>query len=216
MPRSILALAFFAAALSAQDSRPTAPKAAPAVAKPAFANPSCPIMGRETSAALYVDTDYGRIYTCCLPCNKKIRAAPETAYKAAYPKTEKAANAVCPVSGEKIGADPATIVLQGREISLSSKDHVKAARENAQITLAKATDPALKDVGNTIDPTNGKPVVANAFVIVGEHLIRLSSSAAAEEVRKNPAAALAKAKASAAEKPASKPAAPKPVDRRDG
>ena len=55
----------------------------------------------------------------------------------------------------------------------------------------------MKDVKNTKDPTNDKPVADNAFVVVGSSLIRLSGPESVEAVKKDPAKALEKAQKSA-------------------
>ena len=56
----------------AQESRP----ANLVVSVPTFQNVNCPIMGKPSSTSLFVDTPMGRIYTCCPPCNAKIRRDP--------------------------------------------------------------------------------------------------------------------------------------------
>jgi hypothetical protein len=184
---------------AAQDSRPSfpAPTDLP-VAVPIYANPTCPIMGKPTSGRIYVDTTFGRIYTCCAPCNKKIREQPEVAHKAAYPKIEKAGNTKCPVSGEDVPKDAPTVILQGREIALARAEHAEAARADAQRTLALALDPKLVDVKNPTDPTNGKPVVPNAVVVIDGKLVRLSSPSSVDDVKKDPSVALKRAEESAA------------------
>lgn len=68
----------------------------------------------------------------------------------------------------------------------------------AQVVLAKALDPAVRDVGNVSCPITGKPVAANAYCLVGKDLVRLSGAECVDEVRKDPARALAKAREDAA------------------
>ncbi|MCK6461426.1 MAG: hypothetical protein L6Q95_16215 [Planctomycetes bacterium] len=172
---------------------------APAVTVPTFANANCPIMGKKASLKLFVDTPKGRIYMCCVKCAKEIRKDPDRAHAAAYPKIEKATNTVCPVTGEKIPEkDVPTVVLQGYEIPLCCKDCEEDARKNSQITLVKATNPKAKDIGNQACPVTGKPVAPNAFVLIGDDIVRLSSPECVEAVKKDPAAALKKAKELAA------------------
>lgn len=193
---------------------PAAPPAAPAadltVAVPTFANATCPIMGKPSSLALFTDTEFGRIYVCCPPCNRKIAADPERAYKVAYPTTKPAGNAVCPITGKAVGETSATVVLQGIEIRVCSAECVAKAKADVQATLVKAMRPGTVDVGNTVCPVTGTAVAANAFCLVGSDLIRLSSPAAVEEVRKAPAAMLAKARESVA-KPATPASTPAPT-----
>jgi len=171
-----------------------ADEAAPAVTVPSFANATCPIMGKPASLKLFVDTEMGRMYVCCPPCMAKIKKDVATAYKVAYPTTKKAGNTVCPVTGKPLDDKAVTILLQGYEIGLSSADVIAAARADSQITLVKATNPKVVNVGDRTCPINGQPVVANAFALVGNDLIRLSSPGAVEEVRKDPAKALKTAK----------------------
>src|SRR5436190_19197617 len=82
----------------AQESRPHNLT----VTLPTFQNVNCPIMGRPSSTALFVDTPLGRIYTCCLPCNAKIRRDPETAHMAAYHKITKLENKHSTITGQTI------------------------------------------------------------------------------------------------------------------
>jgi hypothetical protein len=158
-------------------------------------------MGKPASKAMWAETDKGRIYVCCPPCIAKIKADPDRAHAAAFPVVKKAGNAVCPVTGEKVEADAPKVVLQGYEVGLCCPACVQEAKANAQVTLVKALNPKVKDVGNETCPVTGKPVVANAFCLVGDDLVRLSSPAAVEEVKKDPAKALEAAKKSAAAQP---------------
>ncbi len=190
--RALLPIALVCSLLAPAAAR--ADEAAPAVSVPTFANATCPIMGKPASLKLFVDTEMGRMYVCCPPCMAKIKKDVATAYKVAYPTTKKAGNTVCPVTGKPLDDKAVTILLQGYEIGLSSADAIPAARADSQITLVKATNPKVVDVGNRTCPINGQPVVANAFALVGNDLIRLSSPAAVDEVRKDPAKALKAAK----------------------
>jgi len=198
-------LTLFVLALGLADVRADDPASdaakAPAVTVPTFANASCPIMAKKASLKLFVDTPSGRIYMCCIKCAKEIRADPERARAAAYPKVERTKNTVCPVTGETIPEkDAPTITLQGYEVPLCCKGCADDARANAQVTLVKATNPNVRDVANRTCPITGKPVVANAFALVGDDLIRLSSPECVEGVTKDAAAALRKAKESVKEK----------------
>lgn len=195
-------LAFFAVSTLfgsalAQESRPT-------VEVPSYPNSTCPVMGKPVSLKLYVDTAYGRIYMCCAGCTKRIKADPEAAYKAAYPKVEKAANTNCPITGEAIKKGSPTVLLQGKEIALCCEDCIEKAKGEAQATLAKALNGKLKDVGNSICPVTDKEVQTNVIALVGESLVRLSSSDCVERLKEDPARYLAKAKESAAKDAKSK------------
>jgi hypothetical protein len=186
--------------LARADGPAPAPAARPAtvVSVPTFENSTCPIMGKPASKALFTDTDFGRVYVCCPPCIKKVQTDAERASKAAYPVVKKAGNTVDPVTGAKIGDKPIVITLQGYEIALASDESVKPARANAQITLTKALNPDVVDVGNGTDPVTGLPVVDNAFVLIDRDLVRLSGPTVVEAVRKDPEKARAAAKAIAA------------------
>lgn len=203
---TLLAIPFATAA----DAPPVSPVADLTVAVPTFANATCPIMGKPSSRTLFTDTEFGRIYVCCPPCNRKIAADPERAYKVAYPTTKPAGNAVCPITGKAVGETSATVVLQGIEIRVCSAECVAKAKADVQATLVKAMRPGTVDVGNTVCPVTGTAVAANAFCLVGNDLIRLSSPAAVEDVRKSPAAMLAKARESVA-KPATPASTPAPT-----
>lgn len=200
---------------AATTPAPAKPAESLAVSVPVVMNPNCPIMGKPASALLFTDTDRGRIYLCCAPCAKKVRKDPDRAYEAAFPTARKAGNTICPVTGGKVDAKSPTVLLQGVEVAVASEDAKKLAPAMAQIVLAKALDPAVRDVGNVNCPITGKPVAANLYCLVGKDLVRLSGAECVEEVRKDPARALAAARddaAKAKEKPAPKaddaPAAP--------
>jgi len=192
-----LALATVAGAQEA-PAPPAAPQPTPlAVSVPSYANTNCPVMGKPVSSKLFTDTDHGRIWICCKGCNKKIAADPEAAYKSAFPRTVKLDNAVCPVSGKKIEGEPTLLLLQGHEVRLHSKECVAVARAESQVVLAKAVEPKLVDVGNALCPITGKPVAPNVFCVIGDQIVRLSSSDCIEQVKKEPKAALDKALADA-------------------
>jgi hypothetical protein len=171
-----------------EPAKPAPPP--PVVSVPTYANASCPIMGKPASKVLYTDTDWGRVYVCCAPCMKKIQQDPQRAAQAAYPVVKKAGNVLDPVTNQPVGDKPYLIVLQGWEIALSSEDNAKTARADSQITLAKALDPAVVEVGNHTDPLTGRPVVANAFVLLDKNLVRLSGPDGVAEVKKDPQKAL--------------------------
>lgn len=198
----------------AQTSKTDAPPTKTTAIVPLTPNATCPVMGKPISTKLFVDTKFGRIYVCCIACNKKIRQDPEGMHKAAYPKVEKVGNTTCPVSGVVIKGDAQKVLLQGREINLCCKDCVKPAQDNAQVTLAKALNPALKDLGNQMCPVTETAIEKNTIVVIDGSIVHLSSAKCIEQVQQDPAAALKKAKASApAEKsPESKPAEKKPAE----
>ncbi|MCK5940625.1 MAG: hypothetical protein KAI24_01550 [Planctomycetes bacterium] len=194
-----LPLLFLTTALAAQASPapqdPARQDAAPTVAVPTYPNSTCPIMGRKASLPLFADTELGRIYVCCKPCIRKILADVRTAYETAYPVTKDLANRVCPVSGEPIGKQAVSVVLQGLRIQICCEGCRDEARRHAQVTLAKAHDPKLEDLQNQRCPVDGKPVQPNAFAVIGATVVRLSSPSHLAEVQKQPQALLDKARA---------------------
>jgi len=189
--RSVSLSVLFALGAFAQapaDGKPVGP-----VEVPTFANATCPIMGKKVSMPLFIDTELGRFYVCCKPCYKKIRANVPAAHQTAYPVVEEVANTTCPVSGEAIGDDAVTLTLQGYSMRLCCAGCLETARDNAQITLTKLTRAKVVEVGNDTCPIDGAPVTANAFVLIGDALVRLSSPKNVEAVEKDPKAALARA-----------------------
>jgi hypothetical protein len=176
----------------------------PPVEVPSFPNATCPIMGKKVSLPLFVDTELGRIYVCCKPCFKKIRANVPVAHKTAYPVVEELANPTCPVSGEPIGEDAVAVTLQGVRFRVCCEGCVAAAREHSQVVLTKLHRAKIVDVGNRTCPLSGKPVSPQAFVLVGEKLIHLAAPELAEQVAKDPQAARAKAEEIAASQPPAK------------
>lgn len=176
----------------------------PRVEVPNFPNSTCPIMGKKVSLPLFVDTELGRIYVCCKPCFKKIRADIPVAHKTAYPVVEELSNKICPVSGEAIGDNAVAVTLQGFKFRVCCDGCVEAAREQSQLVLTKLNRAKVTDIGNQTCPLSGKPVTANSFVLIDQQIVHLGSPQLIEEVSKDPHAALAKAKEIAAEQPPAK------------
>lgn len=209
MPRfDVIALAavLFVGTPSAQETKPGG-AAAPgtektqslAVTVPAFPNATCPIMGKPVSGKLFVDTEKGRIYMCCKSCTKKIREDVAKAHQTAYPVTKKVELAACPITGDKLEKDAQTVVIQGYEIPVCCDECVAKVQENAQVILARVTNPKVVDLDNKTCPVTGKPVEKNAFALIGDTLVRLSSPECVAEVRKDAAKILEKATAMKAE-----------------
>ncbi len=194
-----LPLLFLTAAVSAQPpsaSQGPAPRdAAPTVTAPTYPNSTCPIMGKKASLPLFADTEFGRIYVCCKPCIRKVHADVQTAYETAYPATKDLPNKVCPVSGEPIGKQAASVLLQGMRIQLCCEGCLAEARQHAQVTLTKAHDPKIEDLRNQRCPVDGQPVQPNAFAVIGATVIRLSAPSHLARVQKEPQAQLDKARA---------------------
>lgn len=195
----VLSVACLMLAFAPAQDRAAASK--PAVEVPTFANATCPIMGKPVSMPLFVDTELGRIHVCCKPCNKKVLADVQAAHQTAYPVVQELANTACPVSGEPIGDDAVEVTLQGYKLKLCCSGCLATARTHSQLTLLKATRPKIADAGNDTCPVTGKPVAANALVIVDGTIVHLADPKVADDVVKDPDAALAKAKAIAKAQP---------------
>lgn len=184
-----------APALHTQDAPKDAPSApVERVRVPAFANTTCPIMGKPASTRLYVDTELGRIYVCCKTCNADVLADPAHAHKTAYPAVKKLANTRCPIDGAAVDEKSPTVVLQGFELRVHTAACAAEARADAQRWLALVNDPKLVDVGNATCPITGDAVARNVVAVVDGALVRFASPKAIEEARKDPAKTLAKAR----------------------
>jgi hypothetical protein len=196
LPFAILSAALSMAAQSA------GPAKQPAVRVPTFANPTCPIMGKKVSMPLFVDTEVGRFYVCCKPCFKKILADLPAAQKTAYPTVKTINNKLCPVSGEAIGEHKQTMTLQGFQFDVCCAGCTDGARSRSQVVLSKLDAANLKDIGNTTCPLTGKPVTDNSFVVIGDSIVHLASTANVADAEKAPQATLDKAIEIAARQPA--------------
>ena len=190
--------------LAGQDPEPTKPS----VRVPTYPNSTCPIMGKKVSMPLFVDTEMGRFYLCCKPCVRKVLRDVPAAHKTAYARVETLANEVCPVSGEPIGEDAVEVTLQGYSFKVCCEACVAAARKHHQTTLVRLHEPDLVEVGNQTCPIRAKPVVPNAFVVIDDAIVNLSSPRLVAEARKDPGKVLAKARKIAAAQP--KPEAKQP------
>ncbi|MBL8723343.1 MAG: hypothetical protein JNK49_04820 [Planctomycetes bacterium] len=183
---------------------------APAVVVPSFPNNTCPIMGKAASLELFTDTPAGRIYLCCKPCVPKVQADVPAAVQTAFPVPQRHRNPKCPVTGNPIGAFAETVVLQGHEFQVCCAECVERARRDAQTTLVHLLLPEVRDLDNPTCPVSGEPVAPNAVVQVGDELVHLASLRHLAAVERDPAGALAKARTSAAGRPASTPHVPQP------
>lgn len=190
----LLSVALLLTAVPAQEENKPTQASAPRVEVPTFPNATCPIMGKKVSMPLFVDTDAGRFYVCCKPCFKKILADVPAATKTAYPTAKVVGNKVCPVSGEPIGKEAITVTLQGSSFEVCCEACVATARANSQIMLTKLLRGSVVDLGNTTCPVSGEPVTPNTFALIGDVLVRLSSSKAVADVEKAPLATLEKAR----------------------
>jgi hypothetical protein len=161
---------------------------------PIYPNASCPIMGKPVSTRLFAETEKGRIFVCCKGCVPDILADVDIAYRTAFPSDKPISNAKCPVTGKEITKDAPTVVLQGFEFRVHDADAAKVAREESQIVLAKLHEPKLVDVENKVCPISGSATAKNAFVVIDGQIVRLSSPKVVEDVQKDPAKTLAKAK----------------------
>lgn len=183
----------FAPVMQEKPSVPVAQSSA-AASTPIYPNASCPIMGKPISTKLFTDTEMGRIYICCKSCIKDILADVPVAYRTAYPTDKKVDNKICPVTGKEITKDSPTVVLQGFSFSVHATEDVAKAREHAQIVLVKLNDPKLVDLDNKTCPVSGEAVAKNTFVVIEGTILRLSSAKLGEEISKDPAKVLKKAR----------------------
>jgi hypothetical protein len=202
MLRTLVCLFAFSCALIAQgagkpatDTKPSDGKAME-VTVPSYANTNCPHMPKPAKPENFVDSSHGRVFFCCKNCLAKAKKDPEGSYAKAYPTAKKLDNKTDPIDGKPV-KEGVTAVYQGYEINLSDAGHAKAVVANGDIYVTLLSKPEVKDVHNTKDPINDKPVVDNVFAVVGTHLVRLSSAESVEAIKKDPAKAVEKAEKSA-------------------
>lgn len=157
---------------------------------PVAPNTTCPIMGKPISLKLFTDTERGRIWVCCKGCIADIHDDVELAYRTAYPITSNVQSETCPVSGKVLREDSPFVELQGLRFRVFDQGAAKRAVEHSQVTLARVREPKLIDVGNKHCPIDGKPIVANAFVVIDGRIVHLSSPKHVEELAKDPQKAL--------------------------
>lgn len=157
---------------------------------PVAPNTTCPIMGKPISLKLFTDTTHGRIWVCCKGCIADIHDDVELAYRTAYPTTSNVQSETCPVTGKALREDSPFVELQGLRFRVFDEGAAKRAVEHSQVTLARVREPKLVDVGNRHCPIDGKPVQANAFVVIDGRLVHLSSPKHVEELTKGPQKAL--------------------------
>ena len=93
---------------------------------------------------------------------------------------------MCPVTDKPLEADAVTVTLQGYEVGVC-KTCAEQATKNHQITLAKALDPKIVEIRNATCPVTNQPVATNAFCVIGNELVHLSSPKVVEDVKKDPA-----------------------------
>lgn len=176
----------------AQEPQPPSP----VVETPSYPNKSCPIMGKPTSARLFVDTAKGRFWVCCKSCYEEILADVEVAHQAAYPQVVTLMLKVCPVTDAPLPEQPHRVVVQGFDVPLCCKACEPDLLRDSQIHLALLANPKLVDLRNPRCPVTDEAVTANNFCTIDGVLVRLSSMRVLEEVKADAAKALAKARAS--------------------
>jgi hypothetical protein len=172
------------------DGAQVAAPRAESVRVPVAPNTTCPIMGKPISLKLFTDTERGRIWVCCKGCIADIHDDLELAYRTAWPTTSHVDATTCPVTGKALREDSPLVELQGLRFRVLDAAAAKRAVEHSQVTLARLREPKLVDVGNTNCPVDGKPVVANAFVVIDGRIVHLSSPKHVEELTKDPKKAL--------------------------
>ncbi|HYC76180.1 MAG TPA: hypothetical protein VEI02_01015 [Planctomycetota bacterium] len=191
----LAAVALLPALLVAQDKKDAG--AGPVVTIPFFGNEMCGYMPKKKAKqGLFVETSKGRVHVCCKDCVADAKKDGEAAYAKSYKDTKKLDNRTCPVTGRELGAKPVVVEWQGHEVKVCCKDCVEPFKKNADRYLALMTDATVKDVGNVICPVSGGAVDGGAVVVVDGELVRVKGRHEAEQVRKDAAAHLAKAKAS--------------------
>lgn len=161
---------------------------------PRQVNSSCPIMGKPISLALYTDTSRGRIWVCCKGCIAQIHEDVELAHRTAFPDERAIANTHCPVTGDELKEGAPTVLLQGLRFAVRDTVAAERAVADSQVVIARVLEPNLVVVGNSKCPIDGADVVDNAFVVIDDHIVRLSSEQHVEAASKDPAATLARAR----------------------
>ena len=179
----------------ATDSKPADGKKLEVTAV-SYKNETCPLMSKPVKEDLSVMSSHGRVWFCCKNCIARATKDPEATYLKAYPSATKVNNANDPIDGKPV-KEGTTVVYQGYEIGLSDAAHAKAVVANGDVYVTLLTKPDVKDVKNTKDPINDKPVAENQVVLIGNSLVHLSSQESIESIKKDPAVALAKAEKSA-------------------
>jgi hypothetical protein len=174
---------------------------APKVEIPHFGNAACPYMdGKKAKIGQYFETSKGRVHVCCKDCVAEAKDDGEAAYAKAYPKTTTLENKTCPISGHEIGEGAVATTWQGYAFKLCCDGCVKGFKKNPDAALALLTNAKLKDVGNKVCPVSGE-AADGGCAIVGDELVRLRGRKDADELKKDPAAYLKKAKEEKKEKP---------------
>ncbi len=167
------------------------------VTVPSYVNAECPMMHKPTRPAFSVHTDKGTIGLCCKKCQGNAGKDTDALYAKAYPETKALETKTCPISGHAIEKDGVKVQYQGFEFKVCCKDCVKPALANGDIIVTRLSNAKVVDVGNKTCPVSGKPVADNTFCLIGDNLVHLGSKDAVEDVKKDAAKTLEKAKASA-------------------
>lgn len=187
-----VAFAFAAAQDPGQQDGPpkdAPPKDAPskdAVIVPFFGNETCPITGKKVNASKFVESEGQRAYYCCNNCLTKAKADPKAAVAAAYKEPKAVANETCPISGEPIAKDKATLVTwQGRMVALCCKDCEEGFAKSPFLNTCKAVYKA-EDLGNATCPVMDEESNDEDVVIYKGKIVRLCCPDCSEEFKAKP------------------------------
>ncbi len=173
----------------------------------AKAQGTCPIMGKPVTAEMKSTVVEGQqIFVCCPPCIVKIQADPAAALakvRASYTAFVSAENsahsehyrmmaqAICPVSGEKLGSmgDPVKTQMGEQDVYLCCKGCVgkQASAEHWQTIQANL----IKAQGSCPVMDEELPADAESVVIEGRQIF-VCCEPCIEKIKANPATYLAK------------------------
>ena len=166
----------------------------------AKAQGTCPIMGKPVTGASKSTVLNGhRIFICCPPCAKKIQADPDTALKkvhAAYvafankgkgggmDQAMIAAQKICPVSGQKLGAmgAPIKVKVGEEEVFLCCKGCTKKQINPQHWATVQANLAAAQKVC----PVMGKPVDGSMkSTVINGHRVFVCCPGCIEKIQAN-------------------------------
>ena len=209
MAMSVLALAAttasaFAQAAPAQDKpKPAGEQKAPEAKGKAIVvflgNATCPADAKPVNRDKFVEVEGQRVYVCsdeCVATLKKDPAAAKAALAKAYPKETEVPSKTCVCSAPIEAGKGTAVSYQGHKITCCSPDCAATVKKSPVTAIVLLMHPDVKDVKNTSDPIDDKPIDATIVGVYKTHLIHFSSWANAAAFEKDPSATISKLKLS--------------------
>ena len=159
-------------------------------------NDKCPNSGKAVNQEKFAEVDGQRVYVCSDACIDAVKKDPKGMIAKAYPAASvKAIESKTCVCTMPIEAGKATeITWEGHKISCCSAACADVVKKTPATAIALLMHPGSKDIKNTTDPIDGKPIDPFVIAFYKNTIIHFAKPANIAAFEKDPDAILAKIK----------------------